>query len=462
MAQRSATFRTPTTLHREPPPGEALLQKHDAIFRPLRGMGWGYWLTMTILLALILWGGYSYYLQVTQGLSVTGLNRPVFWGMYIVNFVFFIAISYGGTLTSAILRLTHSEWRRPITRLAEVITVCALLVGSFNVVMDMGRPDRLWQLFVGYGRIQSPILWDVVAVNAYLIFSIIYLYLPMIPDAAILRDNQPGLLGWLYRILALGWQDTPAQKHLLERIIGIMAIIMIPLAISVHTVLAWIFGMTIQPMWHSTILGPYFVMGAVYSGLASLIIAMAIVRRTLHLEKYLQLKHFRNFGKIMLVMTFTWLYFTIAEYLTTYYGSEPAHIAVFNAKLYGEFAPLFWGQVIFCLAIPLIILTIPRLQTIPLLVVASISVNIGMWLERILIVVPTLTRPRLPYGVATYMPTLTEWSIMIACAAWLIFFFMLFVRFFPIISIWEIEEEVEVEAEMAAEAHPTPAVAPAK
>ncbi len=440
---------------------DEILEKHNVILRPLRGMGRGYWITMTILLALILWGGYSYYLQITQGLSVTGLNRPVFWGMYIVNFVFFIAISYGGTLTSAILRLAHAEWRRPITRLAEVITVCALLVGSFNVVMDMGRPDRLWELFVGYGRFQSPILWDVVAVNGYLVFSAIYLYLPLIPDIAFLRDHQPGLLGRFYRLLALGWQGTPKQWHRLERVIDGMALLMIPLAISVHTVLAWIFGMTIQPMWHSTILGPYFVMGAIYSGLASLIIAMAILRRALHLEKYLTLQHFQNFGKILLAITFVWLYFTISEYLTTYYGSEPAHIAVFNAKLYGEFAPLFWGQVILCLVIPLVILIPARLRTIPLLVFASISINIGMWLERVLIVVPTLTRPRLPYGAATYMPTLTEWSIMIACAAWLVFFFMLFMRFFPIISIWEIEEGEELARQKeTTPAHPVSTAVP--
>lgn len=457
MATRQVDFSTPSSLHRPPTEAQRLLQKHEPVFSPLRGMGRGYWITMVILLGFILWGGYSYYQQVTYGLSVTGLNRPVFWGMYIVNFVFFIAISYGGTLTSAILRLGNAEWRKPITRLAEVITVCALLVGSFNVVMDMGRPDRLWELFVGYGRLESPILWDVVAVNGYLIFSAIYLYLPMIPDIAFLRDHQPGQLGWLYRILALGWTGAPRQMHLLERIIDGMALLMIPLAISVHTVLAWIFGMTIQPMWHSTIMGPYFVMGAIYSGLGALIIAMAILRRALRLEKYLQLQHFQNFGKILLVMTFVWLYFTIAEYLTTFYGSEPAHIAVFEAKLYGEFAPLFWGQVLFCLVIPLIILIPARLRTIPLLVVASISVNIGMWLERVLIVVPTLTRPRLPYGIAEYMPTLTEWSIMIACAAWLIFFFMLFLRFFPIIAIWEIEEEPEVHAELHHEPAPAPA-----
>ncbi len=434
---------------------EEILAKHDPIFKPLRGMGWRYWLTMTLLLIPILWGGYAYYLQVSQGLGVTGLNRPVFWGMYIVNFVFFIAISYGGTLTSAILRLAHAEWRRPITRLAEVITVCALLVGSFNVIMDMGRPDRLWELFAGRGRIESPILWDVIAVNAYLVFSIVYLYLPMIPDIAFLRDHQPGHLGWLYRILAAGWTGSPKQVHRLEKVVGGMAVFMIPLAISVHTVLAWIFGMTIQPMWHSTILGPYFVMGAIYSGLASLIIAMAILRKAMHLEGYLKLVHFQNFGKILLVMTFTWLYFTIAEYLTTFYGSEPAHIAVFNAKLYGEFAPLFWGQVLFCLVIPLVILLPPRFRTIPLLVVASISVNIGMWLERVMIVVPTLTRPRLPYGIATYSPSFIEWSIMLACAAWLVFFFMLFLRFFPIISVWEIEEGEALEREKA-NAVPTP------
>ena len=425
---------------------DEIMKKHDAILSPLRGMGKGYYITMTILLVIMVWGGYCYGLQVRYGLSVTGLNRPVFWGMYIANFVFFIAISYGGTLTSAILRLLQAEWRRPITRLAEVITVCALIVGSFNVVMDMGRPDRLWELFVGYGRVQSPILWDVIAVNSYLLFSLIYLYLPMIPDIAFLRDNQPGQLGWLYRPLALGWTGSPTQVRRLDTVINIMAVLMIPLAISVHTVLAWIFGMTIQPMWHSAIMGPYFVMGAIYSGLGALIIAMAILRKGLGLEKYLTPQHFRNFGQILLVMTFAWLYFTIAEYLTTFYGSEPAHLAVFNAKLTGEFSSMFWGQVLFCLIIPLIILLPRRMQTIPFLVVAGISVNIGMWLERILIVVPTLTRPRLPYGIGVYNPTFAEWSIMLACAAWLVFLFMLFMRFFPIVSIWELEELEHEEA----------------
>ncbi|MCP5016359.1 MAG: polysulfide reductase NrfD [Ketobacter sp.] len=444
---------------------DEILKKHDAIFRPLRGMGPKYYITMTILVVIMIWGGYSYMQQVRQGLSVTGLNRPVFWGMYIGNFVFFIAISYGGTLTSAILRMLKAEWRRPITRLAEVITVCALIVGSFNVVMDMGRPDRLWQLFAGFGRIQSPILWDVIAVNAYLVFSVVYLYLPLIPDIAFLRDNNPGSLGWLYRILSLGWNGSKKQWHRLEKIVDWMAVLMVPLAISVHTVLAWIFGMTIQPMWHSSIMGPYFVMGAIYSGIAALIITMAILRRTMKLEKYLTLQHFQNFGNILLVMTFAWLYFTIAEYLTTYYGSEPAHIAVFNAKLYGEFAPLFWGQVLFCLIIPVTILVIPPLRTIPLLVVAGISVNIGMWIERFLIVVPTLTRPRLPYGIFSYAPTFTEWSIMLACTAWLIFMFMLFLRFFPIVSVWEIEEGEMLAAgvkEEEAPSQPASVATPAK
>ncbi len=182
-------FRTPGSLQKEPSPAEVTLDKYAVVFHPLQGMGRGYWTTLTILLAIILWGLYAYYQQLTQGLGVTGLGRPVFWGMYVGNFVFFIAISYGGTLTSAILRLLNAEWRRPITRLAEAITVCALLVGSANVVTDMGRPDRLWQLFAGFGRMQSPILWDVIAVNAYLIFSVIYLYLPLIPDLAFLRDN---------------------------------------------------------------------------------------------------------------------------------------------------------------------------------------------------------------------------------------------------------------------------------
>jgi molybdopterin-containing oxidoreductase family membrane subunit len=419
----------------------------DILFEPLIHTGRGFYVIVAILLAVIGVGAYGYLRQLIHGLGVTGLNIPVFMGIYICNAIFFIAISYGGTLTSAILRIVNAGWRTPITRAAEVITVCALLIGSLNILIDMGRPERTLNLIL-HARLQSPILWDYIAINLYLLCSMIYLSLPLIPDAAILRDKLP-TPGWrrqLYAWLSLGWTGTKAQKRRLEIGISVMAILMVPVAISVHTVLAWMFGMTTQPMWHSTILGPYFVIGAIYSGIAMLIIAMAILRRVAHLEDYLKPIHFNNLGLLLITMTLAWLYFTMAEYLTTFYGNEPAHMAVFYAKWNGEFAPFFWVQVITCFVIPFFILAFRRTRTIVGTVIASVSVSIGMWLERYLIVVPTLTYPRLPDGWGIYRPTWVEWALMAGCAAGLVLMFVTFTKLFPIISIWEVREEREKEA----------------
>jgi len=417
--------------------------KHAVLVKPLEGISKGFILTVAVLAMVIALGAVAYVWQLVNGLGVTGLNRPVFWGFYIINTVYFIAISYGGTLTSAILRLVNARWRLPITRAAEVVTVCALGVGAFNIVLDMGRPDRVLNMIL-HGRLQSPILWDFYSISLYLICSFIYLYLPLIPDIAILRDKFPRRKR-LYRFLALGYTGTEAQKHRLERAIDAMAVLMIPIAVSVHTVLAWLFSMTTQPMWHSTLMGPYFVMGAIFSGIGALIVALAILRKVFHLEEYFQHKQFNNLGLLLLTMTFVWLYFTLAEYVTTIYGNEPSHMAVFNAKINGEFAPYFWAQAVFCFVIPFIILSFRRTRTIAGTVVAGILVNIGMWLERLMIIVPTLTRPRMPIGIGCYAPTWVEWAIMAASAAGIILLYVLFTKFFPIVSIWEIEEDEEME-----------------
>jgi Ni/Fe-hydrogenase subunit HybB-like protein len=417
--------------------------KHAVLVKPLEGVSKGFILTVAVLAAIVALGAAAYVWQLVNGLGVTGLNRPVFWGFYIINCIYFIAISYGGTLTAAILRLVNARWRLPITRAAEVVTVCALGVGAFNIVLDMGRPDRVLNMIL-HGRLQSPILWDFYSISLYLVCSFIYLYLPLIPDIAILRDRFPRRKRF-YRFLALGYTGTEAQKHRLERAIDVMAVLMIPIAVSVHTVLAWLFSMTTQPMWHSTLMGPYFVMGAIFSGIGALIIALAILRKVFHLEDYFQHKQFNNLGLLLLTMTLAWLYFTLAEYVTTLYGNEPSHMAVFEAKFSGEFAPYFWAQAIFCFVVPFVILAFRRTRTIAGTVIAGISVNIGMWLERLMIIVPTLTRPRMPIGVGHYAPTWVEWAIMAASATGIILLYVLFTKFFPIVSIWEIEEDEEME-----------------
>ncbi|OGC93692.1 MAG: hypothetical protein A2W25_06225 [candidate division Zixibacteria bacterium RBG_16_53_22] len=408
------------------------------LVKPVSTSGGGFYVTAFALLIVMGWAFIAWLTQYIRGLGVSGLDRPVYWGVYITNFVFFVGISHAGTLISAILRVTGSEWRRPITRAAEAITVFALMVGPINVFFDLGRPDRVLNMFL-HGQLKSPLMWDVICISTYLVSSLVYLYLPLIPDIAELRDTgiRPR---WFYRLLSLNWRGTEKQKHILEKMIRVMAIAIIPIAVSVHTVVSWVFAMTIQPMWHSTIFGPYFVVGAIFSGIASIIIAMAILRKVYHLEDYLKPIHFNNLGILLLVMTCLWVYFTFAEYLTTFYGGEPAHMAVFYSKLTGEFAPMFWSMGILCFIIPFVILAVGRFRTITGTVIASISVNIGMWLERYTIVVPSLSNPRLPISEITYYPSWVEISITAGCFAGLTFFYVMFSKIFPIISIWELKE----------------------
>lgn len=414
------------------------LEEDSVLFEPIRRTGKGFYLTLTILIGVILWAVLAYLYQYREGLGVTGLARPTFWGVYITNFVFFIGISHAGTLISAILRLAKAEWRRSITRSAEVITVLVLFFGVGNILMDLGRPDRMLNI-LQFPRFQSPLLWDVSSITIYLTASSIYLYLPLIPDIALLRDHG-GKWQWFYRVFALGWRGTERQHRLLEKGISFMAILVIPVAVSVHTVVSFVFAMTIQPMWHSAIFGPYFVTGAIFSGIAALIIAMVMIRKVYHLEDYLRPIHFNNLGILLLVMTLLWFYFTFTEYLTTFYGGEPVHMTIFWYKFTGRFAPYFWGMFLFCFVIPFPILSFRKTRNITGTLIASTSVIIGMWLERYVIVVPTLTNPRLPNEPVLYFPTWVEWSILAGCISFFLLLYMVFTKFFPIVSIWEIRE----------------------
>jgi molybdopterin-containing oxidoreductase family membrane subunit len=426
------------------------LDGDDVLFAPVLQTGRGFYATAVILLAVAAWGAYAYTYQLRYGLGVTGLNRPVAWGFYIVNFVFFIGISHAGTLISAILRLCKAEWRRPITRAAEAITVLVLFFGLGSIIVDLGRPDRLFYV-LQYGRLQSPLLWDVTSITTYLTASTLYLYLPLIPDLALLRERATGWRRSLYTAIALGWRGTPEQQRRLERGIAVMAVLVIPIAVSVHTVVSWVFSMTLQPMWQSTIFGPYFVTGAIFSGMAALIIAMAAVRRAYHLENYLKPVHFNSLALLLLTMSLLWFYFTFAEHLTAYYGGELAEGAVLFAKVTGPYAPEFWAMVVLNLMIPLAIMANRRTRTVAGIVTASASVLVGMWLERYLIVVPTLANPRLPYARGLYFPTWVEWSITAGAFALFILLYMVFTKLFPIISIWEVREGRELGIQEAYE-----------
>ncbi len=412
--------------------------RDEALLQPILATRSSFYYLALVFLGFTTVAFFAWLRQLSRGLGVTGLNVPVYWGFYITNFVFFIGISHAGTLISAILRLCHAEWRRSITRAAEVITVLVLFFGVGSVIMDLGRPDRMLNV-LRHPNFRSPLLWDVCSISVYLTSSTIYLFLPLIPDMAILRDRG-GRPAWLYRWLALGWQGTERQKRILNRAIAVMAVLVIPIAVSVHTVVSWVFAMTVQPMWHSAIFGPYFVVGAIFSGIASLIIAMALIRRIYFLQDYLKPVHFNHLGLLLLVMSLLWLYFTFGEFLTTFYGNDPVHLVVFYSKLTGRYAFVFWTMFVTCFVIPFALLARRQTRTVAGTVVASISVNIGMWLERFVIVVPTLSQPRLPWAKATYSPTWIEVAITLGFGATFLFLYMLFTKFFPIVSIWEVQE----------------------
>jgi Ni/Fe-hydrogenase subunit HybB-like protein len=401
----------------------------------------------------------AYIYQLASGLHVTAMRDYVSWGAYMTSFVFFIGISHAGTLISAILRVTNAGWRRPITRMAEAITVIALMVGASMVVIDMGRPDRILYLLT-HGRLQSPILWDLVSVTTYITGSFLYLYVAMIPDMPILaraareRGRSPRLVR-LYERLSLGYRETPEHRRRLTRALGAMAVIIIPVAVSVHTVVSWVFGMTLRPGWHSTIFGPYFVIGAIFSGTAAIITAMAVFRRAYRLERYLLPEHFRRLATLLLALSLLYAYFTLSEYLTAWYGgfgSDSRLLALLaGSTAYGT---SFWLWAVFGLFIPIGLLVMPSRRSLAAIVTASVLINIGMWVKRYLIIVPTLETPFIPAQAAGitphYFPSLVECTITAGAFAAFLLLFTLFSRIFPILSVWEtLEDADEAESKLA-------------
>jgi Ni/Fe-hydrogenase subunit HybB-like protein len=394
----------------------------DPLFAPT---GPRFWLVALGLAAVIAWGGYMYVHQIREGLGETGMNRPTYWGMYMVNFIFFIGISHAGTLISAILRVTGAEWRRPITRIAEAVTAFALIVGTLQIIIDMGRPERLLYVFL-YGRLQSPILWDVISVTAYFLGSVTYLYLPLIPDLAILRDNYPDRApAWrrrLYQVLALGWRGSQAQWVRLERAITVMAILIIPIAVSVHTIISWILATTVQPGWHSSIFGPYFVVGAIFSGIGALFLAMSAIRRVLRLEQYIGMRQYRNLGLLFLVMCIVWFYFTYAEHLGIAAGQQTEEFTVLASKLWGQFSIPFWSMV-GLIAAALWFLTAPRLMPaftlrVPVLQPRAAMISAGMAAWTLFLLVSTDWMPgRASSDLSTVQPALWALQILFSLGA---------------------------------------------
>ena len=431
-----------TTAHHVHPPPHRITAD---LLRPVMFTSWRFYALALVPAIFVVAGLASWFTQMYLGFGIAGLRWPVYWGFYVTNFVFWIGISHAGTLISAILRLVNAGWRRPVTRCAEVITVFALMIGAMFPLIHLGRPWLAFWLIpypserLIWPNFRSPLVWDFFAINTYLTGSLLFLFLPMIPDFAIVRDKATGLRRRIYGALALGWRGTPKQWHRLETAMQIMAIAIIPVAVSVHTIVSFDFSMAPVPMWQTTIFGPYFVAGAIFSGIAALLIAMAALRRFLHLEEYLLPVHFENLGKLLLVMALLWGYFVFNERLVTYYGNEPAEMAVFWQTQREGFAPLYWTMVVGNFVLPLVLMGIRRFRTITGCVIASVGVIVGMWLERYLIIVPSLGHKYLPYSFGSYAPQPVEIVITAATFGAMTLLYVLFAKVVPIISIWELK-----------------------
>ncbi len=419
---------------------------NEAVLQPMFRTGKGFWLLVVFLSLLVLWGLFAWGYLIYWGMGSAGINRPVYWGLFIATFVFWVGISHAGTMISAVLRLLKADWRRPITRGAEAMTAFALLMAGLFPFIHLGRVWKFyWMLPYPNNRFmwpnfQSPLMWDMVAIFTYLIGSTLYLYLALIPDLAMARDHTGRWRKKLYRVLSLGWRGTEAEWHKLHRALSIFSVAIIPIFLSVHSIVAWDFAVTIQPRWHSTIFAPYFVVGAVYSGLAAPALILVIVRKGMKLQEFLRAEHFDALGKLVMIAGMAWVYFWFAGFIVEWYGNEPVTRELIREEISGSLAPLFYLQMSANL-IPIAMLVFKKVRTTPwLLLLASILVNVGMFTERVLIVIGSLQRNFMPFNWGDYRPTWVEVSIVVMTFAGFTLLYTLFSRVFPYVPVWEIKE----------------------
>lgn len=429
-------------------PDKSLENIENDLLRHIPSRGRKYKLWLAILFIIILIGLFAYYRQLRYGLIVTAMRDYTSWGIYISNFVFYVALSLVGSLVSSILKLSRAHWATPLNRISEIVAVAAIICASIIIIIDMGRPDRFINLFL-YGRIQSPIVWDVIVITTYLFISLLLLYIPLLPDIALCRDRLKNVPRWqqkFYKIISLNWQNKPDQFKSMKKMSGILMIMVIPVAFAIHTITSWLFATTWRPGWDSTNLGPYFVSGAFMLGCAGIIIAMYFIQKYLHLEEYITEKHFDNMGKLLVLLSLVYLYFNINEYLGPSFkmvGVEGEHI---TELFVGKYAPMYWFVQIVGLILPILVLLFRRMRTpFPMLII-SIFVIVGAWLKRFLIVIPSLQHPYLPIqdvdeSYLHYMPTWEEWAINSASIAGVLLIITVLIKLFPVMPVWEIAEE---------------------
>lgn len=423
-------------------------EMNQMVMDSMKRTGVEFWIVMAVLAVIALVGFLGTWLyQIHFGLGITGLQRPVFWGIYITGFVFWIGISHSGTFVSAILRVFKVEWRRSITRASEMMTSMSLLVAVAFLGIDIGRTWRGYWIIpypnqrTLWSNFHSPFLWDAMAITSYLVGSTLYLFLPLIPDLAMARDRSAGWRHKLYRILSLGWRGTEAEWRNLQMAITIFAFAIIPVMFSVHTIVSWDFAMTRVIGWRSSIFAPYFVVGAIYSGVSAVVNILFLVRWNMKLDYFVREEHFEAFGKLMLVLSFGWTYFFFADLLTEWYGGEAVGHEILSIQFRGQMQP-FWYVMVLCnIVIPWLTLWNPKVRRTPIaLFFIALGVNIGMYLERYIIVTGFLRRNRLPFNWGEYAPSAAEAMIGIGSVALFLLLYGLFSRVVPMIPVWEVRE----------------------
>jgi molybdopterin-containing oxidoreductase family membrane subunit len=404
---------------------------------------WQYWLGLLASLGLVALGGWAWSELIRHGLGLTGLDRAVMWGSLITTFVFFIGVSHSGTLVSAILFFTRSPLRAAVGRSAEAMTVIAILTAGLYPVIHLGRPWLFFYLLPYpserqlWPNVRSPLVWDVFAVCSYVTVSALFLYMGMLPDLTLLSRKVRGWRRPLYRVLSLGFSGTDAEWVLFEKAYPIFAAIVIPLAVSVHSVVSWDFAMTLMPGWHSAIFPPYFVAGAIFSGIAMAILLLGGLRRAFALERYIQADHFELLAKLLLGMSLVMTFVYATEFFMAFYRGSPTEVELFRWRAFGTYARVFW-LVVFCNSVaPLVVFWKRARRSLGTMVVLSVVVSIGMWLERFMFVVTTLAHNYDPFGWHAYVPTLLESAVCLGGLGLFLTLFLVFIKVLPSMSIAE-------------------------
>ena len=410
--------------------------------------GWKYWVWIGFLATLIAIAIGLWTRQIYEGLQVTGMGDPVMWAVYITNFVFWVGIAHSGTLISAILFLFRTRWRTAVYRAAETMTIFAVATAGLFPVIHLGRAWFFYWLapYPNQRYLQpdfrSPLVWDLFAIGTYLTISSLFWFTGLIPDVANVREVATGWRKQLYTVVALGWQGSDRQWRNFSMAYLLMAGLATPLVLSVHSVVSWDFAMAQLPGWHSTIFAPYFVAGAIFSGVAMVLTLLIPMRWVMGLEDLITPWHLDNLAKVILLTSLIISYSYCVESFMTWYSQDPIEMMTFHMRYFGPWGWMFWVMVACNCVIPLVLFS-PRIRTNPVpLFLVTIFVNIGMWFERFVIIAGSLAVNFEPSQWRFWHPSLTEMGITVGSFAWFVMLFSLFARFMPIISMTELKEGI--------------------